>query len=60
MGWSDNPQLEAEEPLPPDEAELLELYRIANDQGKALIAANARMIAGMPQYSYQYPGSPME
>lgn len=32
------------------EAEIIDLYRDANEKGKALITANARMIAGMEEY----------
>ena len=33
-----------------DEVELLEIFRSVTDQGRALILANARMIAGMDEY----------
>lgn len=33
-----------------NETELIDLYRSVNNQGRALILANARMIAGMEEY----------
>ena len=56
MGWSDDPSPviapapETSLELTPAEAELLDIYRIVNDQGKALITGNARMISGMDEY----------
>lgn len=38
-----------EEPVE-DEAELLDLFKKVNSQGRALILANARMISGMEEY----------
>ena len=44
------PEAVATPDLTPEEAELLEIYRIVNDQGKTLITANARMIRDMEDY----------
>ena len=51
MGWSNDPML----PLPynsltSSEAVLLETFRNLNTDGQALVLANARMLANMPDY----------
>ena len=50
MGWSDDPRELPHEDLPADETELLEIFRSMTEQGRALILANARMLAGMEEY----------
>ena len=51
MGWSEDPRPENyAAAAPADETELLALFNGLTDQGRALVLANARMLAGMPEY----------